>query len=45
MVDVDSLVNVKNGTQAKRIFWDEEIYKLELTAVQDSRNHTEGDLI
>ena len=33
MVDVDSLVDVKNGMQAKRIFWDEEIYRLELEKI------------
>lgn len=29
-VDVDSLVDVQNGTQAKRIFWDQQIYDLEM---------------
>ena len=33
MVDVNSLVDVKNGTQAKRIFWDADIYKLELEQI------------
>ena len=32
-VDVESLIDVKNGTQQKRIFWDQEIYDLELERI------------
>ncbi|HEY8857582.1 MAG TPA: aromatic ring-hydroxylating dioxygenase subunit alpha [Rugosibacter sp.] len=35
MIDVASLVDVKNGTQAKSIFWDEQIYQLELERIFD----------
>ncbi|MDO8293760.1 MAG: aromatic ring-hydroxylating dioxygenase subunit alpha [Gallionella sp.] len=32
-VDVESLVDVKNGIQAKRIFWDQQIYDLEIEKI------------
>lgn len=35
MIDVASLVDVKNGTQAKSIFWDEQIYQLEMERIFD----------
>jgi hypothetical protein len=31
--DVKDLIDVRNGTQKKRIFWDEEIYKLGLEKI------------
>lgn len=33
MVDVERLVDIRNGTQAKRIFWDEEVYRLEVEKI------------
>nr|AGN90996.1 dioxygenase alpha subunit DbtAc [Paraburkholderia fungorum] len=32
-VDVESLVDVRNGTQKKRIFWDQQIYELEIERI------------
>ena len=33
MVDIKELVDVANGTQSRRIFWDREIYDLELERI------------
>ena len=33
MIDLDELVNLETGVQSKRIFWDQEIYALELERV------------
>jgi phenylpropionate dioxygenase-like ring-hydroxylating dioxygenase large terminal subunit len=33
MIDVDSLIDLKRAVQSKRIFWDQEIYELELERI------------
>lgn len=33
MVDIKELVDVENGTQSRRIFWDREIYELEIERI------------
>ena len=33
MLDVSKLVDTKAGTQSRRIFWDRDIYELELERV------------
>ena len=33
MIDMDKLVDIENSTQSKQVFWDQDIYDLELERI------------